>query len=132
LIWTSDNLFSDLRDMHPLEYGLTGMSGKDATSLRTPAMSTDDITTVLARLDRIEATLKTLVERQVVKDWYTTEEIAALVGKSEYTVREWCRQGRIRAQKKGSGRGKYQSWVVGHEELERFQKEGLLPLCPPA
>jgi hypothetical protein len=91
-------------------------------------MSTDDITTVLARLDRIDSTLQRLVERQAVKDHYTTEEVAGIVGKSEYTVREWCRLGRMRAQKKGSGRGKYQSWVVSHDELERFQKEGLLPL----
>lgn len=88
----------------------------------------NDINTVLVRLDRIEATLQTLVERQQVKDYYSTEEVAKALNKSEYTVREWCRLGRIRAEKKGSGRGKYQSWVVTHEELLRIQKDGLLPL----
>ncbi len=82
---------------------------------------------VIQRLDRIEEALKALVERQAVKDWYSTEEVGKALGKSEYTVREWCRQGRICAEKKGSGRGKYQSWVVSHAELLRVQREGLLP-----
>jgi excisionase family DNA binding protein len=71
--------------------------------------------------------LQLLVEQRTVKDWYTTEEAAKLLGKAEFTVREWCRNGRVRAQKKGSGRGKHQSWVISHEEVLRIQKEGLLP-----
>jgi hypothetical protein len=80
------------------------------------------------RLDKIEATLALLVSQRTVKDWYSTEEVAQLVGKAEFTVREWCRLGRIRAEKKGSGRGKFQGWVISHAELLRYQKEGLLPL----
>ena len=67
-----------------------------------------------------------LVGQRTVKDWYSTDEIANILRRAEYTVREWCRQGRIRAKKKGSGRGKYQSWVVSHDELLRYQREGLL------
>ena len=78
---------------------------------------------VLTRLERIEMTLAMLVQRQAVKDWYTTEEIAKLLGnKSEFTVREWCRLSRIHAQKKGSGRGKHQAWVISHQELLRIQR----------
>src|SRR3954462_5012670 len=94
-------------------------------------MSTNDLTQVLERLERIEAALALLVQRQAAKDWYTTEEVAKNLGKAEFTVREWCRQGRVRAEKKGSGRGKYQSWVVPHAELLRYQKEGLLPAPLP-
>jgi hypothetical protein len=82
---------------------------------------------VLERLARIESALKTLVERQTVKDFYSTDELAVIFGKAEFTVREWCRKGRIKAQKRRSGRGKFQSWVVSHEELQRIQREGLLP-----
>lgn len=87
---------------------------------------TDDI---LARLERIETAVLELLKQRTVKDWYTTEEVAELLGKAEFTVREWCRLGRIHAEKKGSGRGKYQSWVVSHTELQRIQREGLL--LPP-
>jgi hypothetical protein len=83
------------------------------------------------RLDRIEATLDQLVQQRTAKDWYSTSEVAGLLGRAEFTVREWCRQGRVRAEKKGSGRGKYQGWVVSHAELLRFQKEGLLPARTP-
>jgi Helix-turn-helix domain len=80
------------------------------------------------RLDRIEGMLVALVERQVVKDWYSTEESARIVGKAEFTVREWCRLGRIKAEKRRSGRGAHAAWVVSHQELLRFQREGLLPI----
>ncbi len=80
------------------------------------------------RLDRIEAALATLVERQTTRDWYTIEDVAKLLGKAPFTVREWARNRRINAQKQGSGRGKFQAWVVSHAELQRIEREGLLPI----
>jgi hypothetical protein len=79
------------------------------------------------RLDEIRRMLAALVERRAIKDWYGTAEVARLLDKAEYTVREWCRQGRIRARKKPSGRGKGGEWLVSHEELTRLRNEGLLP-----
>jgi len=87
-----------------------------------------ELTTVLDRLDRIEAAVTELVRQRTVKDWYTTEEAARILGRAEFTVREWCRLGRVHAEKQGSGRGKFQCWVVSHAELLRIQREGLLPL----
>jgi Helix-turn-helix domain len=83
-------------------------------------------TELVTRLDRIEQMLAALVERQFAKDWYTTEEFARMVGKADFTVREWCRLGRIRGLKRRSGRGAFPSWVVAHEELLRYQRDGLL------
>ena len=80
------------------------------------------------RLDSIETMLMILVERQTVKEYYTVEEFAALVGRECYTVREWCRLGRIRADKKQSGRGKYPSWAIPHAEMLRYEKSGLLSI----
>ena len=79
------------------------------------------------RLEKIESLLTALVERQQVKDWYTTEEFARLVGKADFTVREYCRLGRVNAEKRQSGRGAHQGWVISHAELQRFQRDGLLP-----
>jgi predicted site-specific integrase-resolvase len=78
------------------------------------------------RLERIEAMLAALVERQPVQEWYTPHQAARLLGKSEFTVREWCRLGRIRASKKNSGRGKHAAWAIAKDELLRLQREGLL------
>jgi hypothetical protein len=80
------------------------------------------------RLEYIESLLVILVQRQTVKDYYEIEEFAKVVGKSCFTCREWCRLGRIRADKKLSGRGAHARWVVSHQELLRYQREGLLPL----
>jgi hypothetical protein len=83
--------------------------------------------TVEERLEKIEAMLIVLVDRQTIKDFYDVEEFARLVGKATFTVREWCRLGRIRADKKLSGRGAHARWAVPHIELLRYQHEGLLP-----
>ena len=91
----------------------------------------NDIATTLGelttRLANIEMTLNQLLQRDKVKDWYTTTELAVLVCKAEFTVREWCRLGLIHATKKRSGRGRAFEWVISHAELIRIQREGLLP-----
>jgi hypothetical protein len=84
--------------------------------------------TLEERLEKIEGMLLVLVERQQLREWYSVEEFARIVGRSEFTCREYCRHGRIKAEKKDSGRGAYASWAISHGELLRFQKEGLRPL----
>jgi hypothetical protein len=88
--------------------------------------------TLEERLEKIEAMLVVLVERQAVREWYTTHEFARTVGKAEFTIREYCRLGRLRAEKRQSGRGAYPQWVLSHAELERYRRNGLLPIQRPA
>jgi len=83
---------------------------------------------VVERLDRIETLLRDLVTERTVKDWYTVAEAAEILGKAEFTVREWCRLGRVYASKRACGRGLSQEWIIAHEELTRICNEGLLPL----
>lgn len=79
------------------------------------------------RLESIEAKLALLVERQTMREWYTTHEFAKAVGKAEFTIRTYCRLGRLLAEKRQSGRGKYPQWVLCQAELERYRRNGLLP-----
>ena len=81
------------------------------------------------RLEKIEAMLVVLIERQQVREWYTTHEFARATGKAEFTIREYCRLGRLKAEKRQSGRGAYPQWVISHAELERYQREGLKPIA---
>ncbi len=71
-----------------------------------------------------------LLKQPQEKDWYSPAEFAGLIGRAEYTVREWCRYGRIKATKRACGRGgaKSKEWMISAEELKRFQSYGLLPL----
>lgn len=84
------------------------------------------------RISVMEAILQEIHEmlsnRQVAKDWYTVREVAKLLERSEFTVREWCRLGRVNASKRACGRGNSTEWIVSAEELVRIQNEGLLPL----
>jgi hypothetical protein len=82
--------------------------------------------TLEERLERIESMLVALVERERTREWYSVEEFARIVGRSAFTCREWCRLGRVGARKKASGRGAYAAWCISHEELLRYQREGLL------
>lgn len=81
--------------------------------------------TLEERLTKIEAMLAVLVEGQQAREWYSVEQFARIVGRSAFTCREWCRRGRIRAEKKNSGRGAHSSWAISHDELLRYQREGL-------
>jgi hypothetical protein len=88
----------------------------------------DAAMTVEERLEKIESLLVSLVEREQVREWYTTEEFARAVEKAEFTIREYCRLGRLNAEKRRSGRGAHPQWVLSHNELERYRRHGLLPL----
>ena len=83
---------------------------------------------LLERLDRIETILQQLVRERTIKEYYTTAEVAQIMGKAEFTVREWCRLSRIWAEKRQCGRGQSKEWMISHAELTRLQNEGLLPL----
>ncbi len=91
-------------------------------------METAGIHQVLQRLEQIEATLSQLVEQRTIKESYSPAEVAEVLDKKPYTVREWCRLRRINAVKRPCGRGASEEWEISHEEVERIKAHGLLPI----
>ena len=93
-------------------------------------LSVDELVSKLARIESVLCDLHSLVtNRQTIKESYTTQEVAKILEKKSYTVREWCRLQRVNAFKAMCGRGCEDEWRITHEELLRIQNEGLLP--PP-
>ena len=90
-------------------------------------MITDELNPLIERLERIECVLQRLTEKTTVREWYSVEEFASMIGKAPYTVREHCRQGRLVGNKKRSGHGLHLEWSIPHSELLRYQEQGLLP-----
>lgn len=94
----------------------------------------EDITAELSllgnRIEELEGLVQQIYEAvskpQLQKEAYTTAEVAKLLGKRPYTVREWARLGRVNAYKV-CGRGAEDAWRITHEELVRIQNDGLLP-----
>jgi hypothetical protein len=80
------------------------------------------------RLGRIERLLRQLARRPIVKSHYSVEEFAVLANRAPYTVRQWCNEGRILAGKSMTRSGSCCKWAISHNEYERFQRDGLLPI----
>ena len=91
---------------------------QDATVLRLVEL----VTGMREQLDRVERR----VGLGVVKEMYTTEEVAGRIGRSEWTVRQWCNKGQVRG-RKVRGRGRQGEWRIPHDELVRVQNDGPLP-----
>lgn len=84
------------------------------------------------RLEGIEQMLYQILKQERFQQHYSVAEFAVLVERAEFTVREWCRLGRLNANKKTSGRGPHKGWVISHAELLRFQRDGLLTPSEPS
>lgn len=82
----------------------------------------------LGRFEEMLAALHEAQQRPSDKQWYTVSEVAEMLGKAEFTVREWCRLGRVYASKRACGRGNAQEWIISDAEIERIRNEGLLPM----
>lgn len=84
------------------------------------------------RLEAVEVALGELQRQSATvasaKEYYTTDEVAKILGKRRYTVREWCRLGRVVGEKAQFGRGQDNEWRISHAELKRIQSTGLLPI----
>jgi len=91
-----------------------------------------------ATLHEMKATLMTIQEDMKVspgnppdpRESYSVQEAAELLQKNEYTIREWCRLGRINASKREERRGGSAIWSISADEVTRYRNEGLLPVDP--
>jgi hypothetical protein len=105
-----------------------GRATEDGAVLKIVATTLLAIEATLARLTEHVVKLDQRLDDQVHrKDWYSIAEAASQLGKAEFTVREWCRHGRISAHKRECGRGGKREWMISQDELERIRNKGLLP-----
>src|SRR5689334_3657309 len=58
---------------------------------------------------------------KAARESYTVEEIAEMLNKTPYTVREWCREGRINATKRSERRGGAELWNISAAEVARYR-----------
>jgi hypothetical protein len=50
----------------------------------------DILSTISDRLSRIEDSLSDRPEATFTREWYTASEVAEILGKAPFTVREWA------------------------------------------
>ena len=87
----------------------------------------DRLVNLQDKLDQIHELITEQQSSSLSKDWYTPLEVADLLNKAPFTVREWCRLGRVNVRKRPTGRGDSKEWEISHEEVERIRNHGLLP-----
>jgi hypothetical protein len=128
---TSDEpLVSELDDEEDNPVGVAEdvLEAEEDPALQTIVASvTSRFDHLAERLEKIETQLALLSQKQAIKEWYSTAEVAQILERAEFTVREWCRLGRVNASKRECGRGESKEWIISHPELERIKNEGLLP-----
>ncbi len=93
----------------------------------------NEINKALSKLDERLARIEDLLSKpsngkEFRKDWFTVPEAAEMLEKQPYTIREWCRLGRIEAKKRECGRGRTSEWVISVDAIERYLNDGLSPL----
>jgi excisionase family DNA binding protein len=104
----------------------------DARPERPAALKRGRLLTLLVRVDQrlddveqgLSAIRGNLLTDKTASEWLTTEEVACVLGRANFTVRQWCNQRRLRAQKTGNGR----EWRIHRDELQRYRRDGLLPV----
>jgi len=84
--------------------------------------SPDMVADRLAALERTVAEVRQIVTGQhTEKAWYTTGELAEMLGRSQFTIQErWCNDGRIECEK-DPDTGK---WRIPGHEVERLRLGG--------
>jgi hypothetical protein len=86
-------------------------------------MLTDQYSRIMEGLERLQKAQSL----SVVKESYTTEEVAERLGRAEWTVRQWCNKGKAEGAYKVHGKGRTGEWRIPHEFIVRFQNELLTP-----
>ncbi len=94
-------------------------------------MTTEIFAGLTAQLTDVQMKLEQLLEMHTgskeQREWYTVEEAAKRMTRAPFTVREWCREGRIHARKRLERRGGAVLWNISASEIARIKDQGLLP-----
>ena len=86
----------------------------------TADLGAERLAAMESALSRIEKGMKVSQAASPDKHAYTVSEVAELTNLSEWTVRNACNKGRIKAQK-----GPDEKWRIPRDELVKIQNEGL-------
>ena len=106
------------------EHGKPALQGAvSAPAPSQPAagdLNADRLAALESTLARIEKGMKAAQATSPEKHAYTVSEAAELTNLSEWTIRNACNKGRIKAQK-----GPDEKWRIPRDELVKIQNEGL-------
>jgi hypothetical protein len=97
---------------------------RDATGVgdaNVPGLLAQVITRLAGVEEGVSALKARLKPQSMRREWFSAGEVARLLHKAPYTVRQWCVHGRLRAKKLANSR----QWRVHRSEVVRYRAEGL-------
>jgi excisionase family DNA binding protein len=96
----------------------------EAYAAKAPENDGQSVASLEAQLAEIHGLLKKQAKQAQAagRKSYTVDEVAELTGFKQWTIRDGCNRGRIKAEKSPD-----RKWRISHEELLKIQDEGLPP-----
>ncbi len=86
----------------------------------------DEQSRLLRQIVEAQARILACLNQTPSRSWYTPAEFGQIVNRCPSTIRRLCREGRITARKRLTGRADKLDWEIDAAELVRFQNHGRL------
>jgi hypothetical protein len=110
---------------------LRGLTKDLFSNAEVPSSARKLLLLILSQLEQLKSEFAKLCERiaqstSEMPEVMTVKQVSLYLEKAPFTVREWCRHGRIKSHR-ASKRGRYSEYRISADAIRYYLEHGLLP-----